>query len=39
MGLIHYAGIAAVPLLIIGYLAAIHWATRPDDAARRTNGR
>lgn len=39
MDLINYAGITAVPLLVIGYLAAIRWATRPDDAVRRANGR
>jgi hypothetical protein len=39
MSIIHYAGIAAVPVLIGGYLAAIRWATRSDEAARRANGR
>lgn len=28
MSMIHYAGIAAVPILIGGYLAVIRWATR-----------
>jgi hypothetical protein len=30
MTLFHYAGIAAVPILIGGYLAIVRWATKPD---------
>jgi hypothetical protein len=32
--MLHFAGIAAVPVLIGGYLVAIRWATRTDPRHR-----
>ncbi len=30
MTIVHYAGLAAAPLLVLGYILVIRWATRPD---------
>ncbi|WP_280177597.1 hypothetical protein [Bosea lathyri] len=35
MTLFHYAGIVAVPVLIVGYLAVVRWATRADEQPDR----
>jgi len=36
MTMLNYIGLAAVPLLIGGYVVALIWSTRPD---RRRDGR
>lgn len=35
MTTILYIGLAAVPVLIVGYIAALRWATRAEQPTRR----
>lgn len=39
MSMIHFAGMAAVPVLIGSYLAVIRWATRTEAGAGRAGTR